>query len=105
MNNTSGIKPSEYYVLVAPKKVEEKTSGGLIRPDQYREKEQFAQKEGVLLDMSPWAFSYESDWPEGTMPEIGDRVLFARYQADEVQGQDGETYWLLKDKAVSAVMT
>lgn len=103
MKNTSGIRPMEYYVLVAPERVEEKTSGGIFLPDDYKEKQQFAQKKGVLIDKSPLAFNFD-DWPAREQPQIGQTVLFSKYQADEVTGKDGETYWIMKDKAIAAVM-
>jgi len=100
--NPSGIKPMEYMVLVAPKKVEEKTTGGIYLPDSHKEKEQHAQKQGVLIAKSPLAFNYDT-WAEEDKPQIGQRVLFFRYQADEVRGVDGETYWLMKDKSIAGV--
>lgn len=104
MTNPSGIQPVEYFVLVAPKQVEDRTAGGLYIPDQRKDKDQFAQKEGVLLAVSPLAFNFD-EWPEDARkPQIGDRVLFSRYQADEVKGADGEPYWLMKDKAIMAVL-
>lgn len=102
--NTSGIQPVEYNVLVKPKIVEEKTAGGIYIPEQRREKEQFAQQEGVLVAVSPLAFTYE-EWPAGSrLPRVGDQVLFLKYQAEEVKGLDGEKYWLMKDKAIAAIM-
>lgn len=102
--NKSGIKPVGYYLLVEPRRVAEKTGGGLYLPEQAREKEQFAQKEGVVLEVGCMAFGYD-DWPDDQpKPQPGDTVLFSRYQADEVRGKDGEAYWLLQDKAVVAVM-
>ena len=102
--NKSGIRPVEYMVVVEPKRVEEKTAGGLYIPDSNRDKEQFGQKEGRLVAASPHAFSYAKEWPKGTKPQVGDRVLFMRYQGDEVKGQDGESYWLLKDASIMAVL-
>lgn len=100
--NESGIIPMEYNVLVKPRVVEEKTTGGVYIPEPTRAREQFGQKEGTLVAMSPLAFNFDEG--EGHRPEIGDRVLFSRYQADEVKGVDGETYWLLKDKSIAAVV-
>ena len=104
--NTSGIRCCEYNVLVLPQKVEEKTAGGLILADETREKEQFGQIEGVLVDVSPMAFAFE-DWPtdqEDKKPKVGDRVVFKRYEANEIKGRDGEVYWMMKDKAIGGVM-
>lgn len=103
---SSGIDPVEYNVLVKPKQVEEKTAGGLFIPDDTKEREQYAMTEGVLVAASPAAFTFNYEgWPdEGRVPQVGDRVLFARYQATEVKGVDGDTYWLMKDKSIAGVM-
>lgn len=101
--NTSGIQPMEYKVLVKPKAVEEKTAGGLIIPEIKREKDEFGRTEGMLVATSPLAFSF-ADWPEGARkPAIGDHVFFSRYQADEITGKDGETYWLMQDQSIAGV--
>lgn len=101
--NTSGIRPVEFNILVKPDDVERKTKGGIILAESTVEKEEFGRMEGTLIAASPLAFDY-AEWPEGTKPEVGNRVLFSRYQATEVQGRDGGKYWLMKDKAVCGVM-
>ncbi|MFK5282195.1 hypothetical protein ACI3PL_21805 [Lacticaseibacillus paracasei] len=35
---------------------------------------------------------------------MGDRVMFARYQADEIIGRDGATYWIMQDQSVMATI-
>lgn len=104
--NTSGIAPMAYNVLVLPREVEAKTKGGLLLPDDTKEREQFAQQEGTLVALSPMAFGWR-DWPDdraGEKPKIGDRVFFSRYQAVEVRGDDGRKYWLMKDESIAGVM-
>lgn len=104
--NNSGISPMEYNVLVQPKKVEEKTAGGLYIPDDTREREQFGQMEGILVAISPAAFTFNYEgWPEdAALPKVGDRVFFSKYQATEIKGNDGEKYWMMKDKSIAGVM-
>lgn len=102
--NQSGIRPLEYKVLVLPKEVERKTAGGLLLADSTVEKEEFGRREGILVAKSPMAFRFD-DWPDGEpVPQIGDRVMFSRYQADQVMGRDGQTYWLMNDKSVLAMI-
>ena len=103
--NTSGLLPMEYNVLVLPTEVEAKTTGGVFLPDAVKEKEEFGRMEGSLVAVSPLAFSY-AEWPEGARkPEIGDRVIFSKYQATEFRGKDGGKYWLMKDKSIAGIMT
>jgi len=106
MTNTSGISPQAYNVLVLPREVEAKTKGGLLLPDDTKEREQFAQTEGELVAASPMAFGF-SEWPAdmaNLKPQIGERVFFSRYQATKIKGADGREYWLMKDEAIAGVM-
>lgn len=103
MSNPSGIYPIEYKVLIKPKKVEEKTKGGIIIPDESKDREQFAQMEGELVAASPLAFTYD-DWKDASPPKVGNRVLFAKFSGAKVTGKDGVEYRLTNDKDVAAVL-
>lgn len=103
---THGLRPVGYNVLIKPTEVEKKTKGGLYMPDDTVEKEGFARIEGELIAVSPMAFSFDM-WPEGMedlKPKVGDTVLFAQYNAKEWRGNDGCTYWLMKDEAIIGVI-
>ena len=103
--NTSGLMPTEYNVLVLPIEVEDKTKGGLYLPDKAIEKEEFGRVEGNLVAVSPLAFSY-AEWPDGARkPQVGDRVMFSKYQATEYRGADAKKYWLMKDKSIAGILT
>lgn len=103
-SNPSGIFPTEFKVVVKPVEVKEKTAGGIIVPEESRERMQYAAQEGVLVAVSPLAFSYEK-WPEGyEPPQIGSRVLFAKYAGAKVKGRDGVDYRLINDRDVAAVL-
>lgn len=107
MKNESGVCPTEYNALVKPKKAEEKSKGGIILPDESRDREQFAQMEGELVALSPLAFSYAgpSEWNGADKPKPGDRVLFAKYAGALIRGKDGQDYRIIKDKDISAVLS
>ena len=106
MKNPSGIRPTEYKVLVSPIKVDEKTKGGIILPDETKERDQFAQMQGILVAMSPLAFTYadKDEWGDAEKPKPGDKVMFARYAGAAVKGMDGADYRIISDKDVSAVL-
>jgi co-chaperonin GroES (HSP10) len=102
--NLSGIRPIEFNVLVRQKEVEEKTKGGIIRPDVNRQMEQAAAIEGVVVAVSPLAFTYEK-WPDGMeMPKPGDKVFFAKFAGMKVRGNDDVEYIIVKDKDLAAVI-
>lgn len=103
--NKSGIYPTEYNVLVLPDPVEEKTKGGIIRPDTTLEADKHAAVEGTLVAVSHLAFTYE-DAPEWARykPKPGQKVLIARYGGNLFKGKDGKDYRLLKDKDILATV-
>jgi chaperonin GroES len=103
-DNPSGIRPTEFRVLVLPDKVEEKTKGGIIIPDEKKDRDQYAVMEATIIECSPLAFTYESNWPEGSKPKAGDRVVIAKYAGGIIKGKDSVEYKLVADKDVLAVL-
>ena len=107
MLNPSGIRPCEYNVLVKPYVVEEKTSGGIILPEDVKAKDENAQTKGQVVAMSPMAFA-NPDWPEdmaSSKPMVGETVMYARYAgaSSKITGKDGVEYILIKDQDITAV--
>ena len=99
-DDAHGIRCLEFKVLVRPKEVAAKTAGGIILPDTTLEKDQHATTEGVVVNISRTAFTFEVNAPR---PELGDTVVFQRYAGLRLTGNDGVEYRLLNDKDVVAV--
>ena len=102
-DNLSGISPTGFRVLVRPIEVPDKISS-IIKPSEYVEKEKFAQQEGVLVAVSPAAFNYD-DAIRDKAPQVGSRVLYAKYAGFTRKGSDGVEYRIIEDKDVCAVLT
>ena len=102
VKNKSGISPIEYKCLVKPDKIEEKTAGGIIKPQMTRDRDQHAVTTGTLIAISPIAFNYEKG--ESHWPLPGARVVFGKYLGSEIEGKDGEVYRLINDRDISAVL-
>lgn len=104
--NTSGIHPTEFFVLVFPIEPVKVTPGGVIRPDEVIEKEGFASTRGTIIECSPHAFSYRTDeeWGATPKPAAGDSVLFEKHAGTRVPGKDGKEYVLLNDRLISATL-
>ena len=98
--NNSGIWPCEYKVLIQPKRVDEKTIGGIIIPESAKEKEKYVTVEGVLVAVGAIAFT-DPDWLD--KPKVGDTVLYDKYAGTTIKGRDGEEYRLINDKEIGAV--
>lgn len=101
-SNSSGIYPFDVKVLVKPDPVEEKTAGGIIRPDTMRDKQQFAATKGRLIAVGPNAFK---DWGSNAAPKLGDAVLYAQYAGKTHKGSDGAEYTIMNDEDLIACVT
>jgi len=96
-----GLDPVEFNIVIDQDAVEEKTKGGLILIDQ--EKQKHMATRGVIVEMSPFAWTY-ADWPAGSRtPKIGDRVLYVQYAGKLFLGEDGKEYRAIKDKDIIGV--
>lgn len=102
LQNTSGMIPVEFKVLVEPVEVEKKTAGGIILPKDTIEKEEIAQCKAKLIDVGSAAFT---DWGNGRNPRPGDMVLMAKYAGIEAEGIDGKKYRIINDKEITAILT
>lgn len=104
-DNTSGIVPTEFKVLILPKEVEEVTKGGIILAAQTTTAEKYATIEGTIVAISHLAFTYatEDEWG-GKKPRAGQRVIFAKYAGVRHKAKDGKEYLLVNDKDIVATV-
>lgn len=100
--NTSGIYPVGDRILVKPDLIPKKAGkDSLIElPDTVRDRHGTAQVAGVLVAAGPEAWSDR----DGPYAKVGGRVLYAKYHGNTVMGKDGETYRLLNDIDITAVI-
>lgn len=115
MQNQSGIHPCGDRVLIRPDDIEEKTEGGIIIPGTVSELHAMAQSIGTFVAAGPDAYmdSVTRD-SEGRVVERrgfsksfakpGDRVAFAKYGGLQVNGKDGQSYRLMNDVDITAVV-
>jgi co-chaperonin GroES (HSP10) len=92
-------------VLVAPCETPKTTAGGIILPTDEADRQEFAQRRGRIVAMSPMAFTFK-EWPAGMRtPQVGDLVLHVKYAGgDVVTGADKRDYRLMRDTEVQAVL-
>lgn len=100
--NKSGINPLEYFVVISPDNVENKTKGGIIIPDDTLDRHKQAQMTGIIVASGPLAFRYEVE--NDFTPDVGDRVAFGRYSGHTLKGKDGIEYRILKDGDLTAIV-
>jgi co-chaperonin GroES (HSP10) len=94
--NDSGLVPVGYFVVVALDENDGKI-GSIYVPPSVQEKDDLSTQEGTLVAVGPHAFNWAEEWPEGTKPQVGQRVLFKRY-AGHLHERGGRKWRLLHDK-------
>jgi chaperonin GroES len=90
------IKPTEDRILVKRHKPEEKTSGGIIIPDNSKEK----PARGEILEIGPGRKNDKGEVIPMSLKK-GQSVIFGKWSGSEV---DGEDIVVMKESDVIAVI-
>ena len=96
------IKPAGYRILIKPRKVEEKTAGGIIIPDTTKEREQFRQMISDVVSVGEFAYhDYPANWVKA-----GDVVITKEYPGMLVKDPcDNEEYRIINDEDILGILT
>lgn len=95
--------PVGCHMLVMLPEVEEKTEGGIIRPDSLRAKEEAACVVGFVQSMGSDCYDDKRLFPNGPWCKVGDWVVFRSYSGTRLSVH-GQEMRLLKDNEISAVV-
>jgi chaperonin GroES len=96
-------RPVGPYILVALPPVEEKTTGGIYRPDQLKEREGTATIFGYVVSIGSDAYTDSGRFPTGPRCSVGDWVMFRSYSGTRFK-YDGQEYRVMFDDSVEAVV-
>jgi len=91
------VKPLEDRVILKPMEAEQKSAGGIIIPDNAKEKPQ----KGEVVAVGPGKVSDKGEKVAMTLKK-GDKVLYGKYSGTEVT-IDGEEYLIVRESDVLAV--
>ena len=92
--NESGITPIGDRAVIRVREAEIKTSGGIILPEEYKDKKDMAQLEATLLESGETA-----DMELGIWPQVGDTVLITKY-AGLLYTRNGIEYRLVRGEDI-----
>jgi chaperonin GroES len=92
------VKPMEDRVLLKPMEAEQKTAGGIIIPDNAKEKPQ----KGEVVAVGPGKTNDKGQKIEMTLKK-GDKVLYGKYSGSEIT-VDGQDYLIVRESDVLAVI-
>jgi len=93
------FRPLGDRVLVKRVQEEEKTKGGIIIPDNAKEKPQ----EGEVVAVGPGARDEDGEFIKPEL-NVGDRILFGKWSGSEVK-IDGDDLIIMKESDVLGVLS
>lgn len=99
MITVKDIKPLGDRLLVKPISQEEKTESGIIIPDTATKEK---PEQGEVLEVGPGAYNEDGDRIPMEVQK-GQKVMFSKYGPNEIE-VDGETYLLVREKDVLAIV-
>ena len=93
-----------YRILLIPVDYEEKTAGGIIIPDDVREKQKNHALVFRVVAMGAEAYKDRDRFPSGPYCEPGDYVLIARYAGTRISTLYCEDLRVVNDDEIMAVV-
>lgn len=95
--------PRGYKILIAMPTIEEKTAGGVYRPEQFRKVEETAAIVGFVLKLGSECYADPNKFPNGPWCKEGDWVMFRSYSGIRFRVH-GHEFRLIDDDGVNAVV-
>lgn len=92
------VKPMEDRIVVKPMDAEQKTAGGIIIPDNAKEKPQ----KGEVIAVGPGKVNDKGQKIEMTLKK-GDKILYGKYSGSEIT-IDGKEYLIVRESDVLAII-
>jgi chaperonin GroES len=92
------VKPMEDRILLKPMEAEQKTAGGIIIPDNAKEKPQ----KGEVVAVGPGKTNDKGQKIEMSLKK-GDKVLYGKYSGTEIT-IEGQEYLIVRESDVLAII-
>jgi len=103
-SNPSGIIPAGHRVLVKPDVYMESYKGVIEIPEDIKGRSQNAQTAGTVISIGSTAYLQKEFGDGKHWCKAGDRVAFARYGGIQLTGKDDETYRIIEDDDIIALL-
>jgi chaperonin GroES len=97
--SVSTVKPLGDRVFVKVSEAEEKTAGGIILPDNAKEKPQI----GEIMQVGPGKRNDDGTFAPLEV-KVGDKVLYSKYAGTDIK-LGGDDYVLLTERDILAVVS
>lgn len=96
--------PVGYQILAIKPKIEDRTEGGIIKPNEFLRREEAGAVVCLVLKVGDMAYKDESRFPTGPWCKEGDFILIGAYRGSRFS-VDGEEFILLNDDMVQATVS
>jgi chaperonin GroES len=93
------LKPLDDRVLIRPEDSEAVTSGGIVLPDNAKEKSQ----RGKVLAVGPGRL-LDDGRRAGLTVKVGDTVMFSKYAGTEIDDPEKQELTIIRESDVLAVI-
>jgi chaperonin GroES len=93
------IQPLGDRVVVRPLEAESKTKGGILLPENAKEKPQ--QGEIVAVGKGK---TLENGTVSPLEVKVGDKVLYGKYSGNEITTKDGEELLIMREEDILAIV-
>lgn len=90
------LKPLEDRVVVEPKEAESVTAGGIVLPDNAKEK----QQRGIVIAVGPGKLLEDGTRAEMSVV-VGDEVIYGKYAGNDIT-VDGQDIKILREDDILA---
>ena len=99
-------QPTGWRILVMPYKGKTKTDGGLILPDQVREREALATVVAYVMKLGPLAYSDPNKFGDNPEPwcSEGQWVCIGRYAGSRFKIDGGEVRIINDDEVIATIL-
>jgi co-chaperonin GroES (HSP10) len=97
-------EPAGWKILIEMPKVQEKTDGGILRPDNLRALEETASILGYVRKMGNLAYKDKDKFPDGPWCKVGDWVMFRSYSGTRFK-IDGQEFRVVNDDTIDGVVS
>lgn len=92
------VKPLADRIIIRPLEAEQKTAGGIIIPDNAKEKPQ----KGEVVAVGPGKIADSGQKVDMSLKN-GDKVLYGKYSGNEIT-IDGQDYLIMRESDVLAIL-
>jgi|TARA_R100001163_G_C5031716_1_gene171768 chaperonin GroES len=98
-------QPTGWRILLLPYQGQKQTSGGILVPDEVREREALATVCGYVLKVGPLAYQDPNKFGENEDPwcKEKDWVIFGRYAGSRFKIEGGEVRILNDDEIIARI--